>query len=143
MAEIPTDKLTPEQKDSLPAKEPIMKSIPEPYRSLILLALAGLGMFGGGAAGQGVFGISEEKLDEKLEQQFEQQAKELEAKFALSRERGTVRDVTLETHTEDIRELLKLVRALEREIDKRGPMLTDMKSDIQRIEKQLLELKDK
>lgn len=122
MAEIDTGKLTPEQRkeaqtsgnDPMGDAKGIAKGLPEPYRSIILLLIAGVGMFGGGAAGQSVFGISEEKLNQK----FVEQDRAIEAKFEVLKAQDQGKQLLVQNNIDDIRELQGLVRELEKRLAK-------------------------
>lgn len=126
MAKIETDKLTAEQrKEAITTKDDPMsdaketaKGLSEPYRSIILLLIAGVGMFGGGAAGQSIFGISEEKLNQTLEQKFSDQDKAIEAKFEILKAQNAGKDLVVSNNTEDIREALTLLRDLDKRLTK-------------------------
>lgn len=124
MAKIDTEKLTPEQReeakpgkdDKMSEAKQVAKGLPEPYRSIILLIIAGLGMFGGGAAGQSVFGISEEKLNTTLEQKFDEQDKAIEAKFEILKAQNAGKDLVVKNNTDDIREALTLLRDMDKRL---------------------------
>ena len=126
MAEIDTGKLTPEQrKEATTTKEGAMsddkeptKALPEPYRSILLLVMAGVGMFGGGAAGQSVFGISEAKLDQVMEQKFSEQDKAIEAKFEILKAQDAGKQLIITSNSTDIRELKAVIRDVEKRLIK-------------------------
>lgn len=94
------------------------KAVPEPYRSMLLMVFAATTLFGGGAAGQSAFGISEEKLEKTLQSQFEAQDKAIEARFTLQQSKNENANATVVNHGDDIRELLKLVRAIDTRVTK-------------------------
>ena len=94
------------------------KAVPEPYRSVLMMVFAAVTLFGGGAAGQMTFGISEEKLEKTLKTQFEQQDKAIEARFELQQSKNENANAVVVNNRDDIRELLKLVRGIDTRVTK-------------------------
>lgn len=118
MVEVDTDSLTPEQKAEVGAVEkdkPMSPNkLPEPFRSIMLLVLAGAGMFGGGAAGQSLFGVSEEKLNQK----FAEQDRNIDSKFEVLKAQDAGKDLILQQHGDDIREFQTLLRDVDKRLTK-------------------------
>lgn len=126
MPEVPTEKLEALEADAKTAKDnkgtdsmaDTFRSMPEPFRTILIMLFIGVGTLGGGAAGQSVFGISEEKLNNTLEQQFEQQDESIDNKFQLLRTETAGKFDAIDNNKEDIREALTLLRDMDKRLTK-------------------------
>lgn len=126
MAEIETGKLKNLEAKAAAADgtadEPtgaaVVQKLPEPYRTIMMFVLAAIGFFGGGAAGQSVFGISQDTLDKKLGEQrtaiTDDVTRQLEV-IQIEARHGNEQTAALQA---ELRELRKTVQENDRRITK-------------------------